>query len=337
LNYHPPANHVNQPVIDTDRKSADITCRGSHTTALPAGIISSSVTPFTGNGEFCASQLRDHVEWLLAEGTDGLSPLGSSGEFAALEVEVRKRILEEVLRINNGRVPVWAGTHHYSTRTTIELSRHAEAAGADALLIVPPYYMSPTLAQAKNHYRQIAAAVSIPIVLYHNVILTNVDFKTADLKELWDEGAIGGVKMSNPEADRICQLQQQVPEMPTYCGIDSVAFEGLCHGAHGWISGIPSIVPRAAKELYLAICASDLPRARKLWIPLAALMRFQFSAYLNGGPGAHWFSAMKATLNLIGPPVGNPEPPLGPLEPEYLGQLTDILTQLGYRTPVISA
>lgn len=304
---------------------------------LPAGIISSSVTPFTKSGELWMEQIEPHVEWLLAEGVDGLSPLGSSGEFAALETDDRKRILEEVLRVNHGRVPVWAGTHHYSTRTTIELSKHAEAAGADALLIVPPYYMSPTLPQAMDHYRRIADAVSIPIVLYHNVTLTNVDFRTADLAQLGEEGAIAAVKMSNSEADRICQLLQSAPRLRTYCGIDSVAFEGLCHGAWGWISGIPSIVPGAAKALYLAIAASDLPRARELWRPLSELMRFQFSAYLTRGMGAHWFSAMKAALNLIGPPVGDPQPPLAPLEAVYEERLIEILRELGYFTHSASA
>jgi 4-hydroxy-tetrahydrodipicolinate synthase len=306
-------------------------------TSLPAGIISSCVTPFSRDGELDLKQLDAHVEWLLAEGTDGLSPLGSSGEFPAIEPEGRKRILEEVLRINNGRVAVWAGTHHYSTSVTIDLSRHAEAAGANALLIVPPYYMSPTVAQAMDHYRRIADAVSIPIVLYHNVTLTNVDFRTSDLMQLGEEGAIAAVKMSNSEPDRICQLLQRAPGLRTYCGIDSVAFEGLCHGAHGWISGIPSIVPRAAKDLYLAIVSSDLRRARQLWIPLAELMRFQFSAYLTRGTGVHWLSAMKQALNLIGPPVGNPRLPLAPLEAEHCGELVGILNQLGYATSTTAA
>lgn len=304
---------------------------------LPEGIVSSSVTPFTRSGEIWMEQIRPHVEWLLAEEVDGLSPLGSSGEFAALEPDQRKRVLEEVLLVNNGRVPVWAGTHHYSTRTTIELSKHAEAAGAHALLIVPPYYMSPTVSQAMDHYRRIADAVSIPVVLYHNVTLTNVDFRTADLAKLAEEGAIAAVKMSNSEPDRICQLLQDVPQLRTYCGIDSVAFEGLCHGAHGWISGIPSIVPRAAKALYLAIAGSDLPHARQIWRPLSELMRFQFSAYLNRTSGAHWFSAMKAALNLIGPPVGDPQPPLAPLEAEHRAKLIGILTELGYAIQPASA
>ena len=308
------------------------TSKSPSTKALPLGIVASSVTPFSADGSISFSQIGPHIEWLLAEGVDGLSPLGSSGEFSALEVTDRKEVLEKVLSVNQGRVPVWAGTHHYSTRTTIELSRHAEAAGADALLIVPPYYMSPTVAQTMDHYRRIKDAVSIPIILYHNIPLTNVDLRTADLVQLAKEGVIGGVKMSNAEPDRICQLLQQAPtDLGVYCGIDSVAFEGLCHGARGWISGIPSIVPRAAKQLYQAIARGDLPTARALWKPLADLMRFQFSAYSNRGPGAHWFSAMKTTLNLIGPPVGDPLAPLAPLESMYREQLIEILTRLGYQ------
>jgi 4-hydroxy-tetrahydrodipicolinate synthase len=301
-------------------------------TALPSGIVASSVTPFYKNGGICLSRIGPHIEWLLAEGVNGLSPLGSSGEFTALEVSDRKQVLEEVLHVHRGRVPVWAGTHHYTTRTTIELSRHAEAAGADALLIVPPYYMSPTVAQTMDLYRRIRDAVSILIILCHNIPLTNVDFRTAELVQLANEGVIGGVKMSNAEPDRICELLQRAPaSLRVYCGIDSVAFEGLCHGAHGWISGIPSIVPRAAQQLFQAIARSDLTKARALCKPLADLMRFQFSAYLNRGEGARWFSAMKTTLNLIGPPVGDPLAPLAPLEPIYRAQLVEILARRGYQ------
>ena len=126
----------------------------------------------------------------------------------AMESSDRKRVIEAALEINNGRVPVIAGTHHYSTRIAIELSKHAEKAGADGLLIVQPYYMAPTPTQAMDHYRRIAEAVSIPIVLYHNVRGTCVNFTTDHLVKLFEEKVIAGVKMSNPEPDRICQLLQ---------------------------------------------------------------------------------------------------------------------------------
>ena len=116
-----------------------------------------------------------------------------------------------------------------------------------------------------------------------------------------------------------------------YCGIDSVAFEGLCHGAHGWISGIPSIVPGAARRLYEAIALrSDLATARSLWRTLAPLMRLEFGAYQARGEGANWFSVMKAALNMIGPEVGDPAPPILPLPREFRETLARILRELGY-------
>ncbi len=300
--------------------------------ALPPGIVASSVTPFSSDGSLQLERLKPHIDWLIAEGVAGLSPLGSSGEFTVLEVDERKRLLEEVVRVNDGRVSLWAGTHHYSTRATIDLSRHAAAAGADALLIVPPYYMAPTPEQTMDHYRRIADAVSIPIILYHNIPLTCVDLKTDQLLQLSEEGAIAAVKMSNPEPDRICELLQESDgALRVYCGIDSVAFEGLCHGAHGWISGIPSIVPRAARELYEAIAVrGDLQAARERWRLLSKLMRLEFSAYSKRGDGPHWFSVMKTTLNMIGPPVGEPELPVQPLEDIYRQRLEDLLVALGY-------
>jgi 4-hydroxy-tetrahydrodipicolinate synthase len=298
---------------------------------LPSGVLASTSTPFAADGTVCYDQIPAHVDWIISEGAHGISPLGSSGEFPVMELAERKRVLEVVLAANNGRVPLLAGTHCYSTRHTIELSRHAERAGADALLIVPPFYMSPTVSQTLDHYRRIAEAVRIPVVLYHNIPLTNIDLRTAHLVELFEEGAIGGVKMSNPEPDRICQLLQATGgKLKVYAGIDNVAFEGLCHGAHGWISGIPSMVPRAARQLYDALRDGDLPRAREVWAKLAPLMRMQFSAYLGRGDGAHWFSVMKATLNLIGPPVGDPAAPVLPLEPEWRAQLIPLLRDLGY-------
>jgi len=296
------------------------------------GVCASSITPFNPDGSLALAKLKPHVDWLIAEGVTAISPLGSSGEFAGMESDDRKRVLEAAIEACAGRVPIVAGTHHVSTRLTIDLSKHAEEAGADALLIVPPYYMAPTPAQTMDHFRRIADAVDIPVVLYHNIPLTAVDLRTGHLAQLFREGAIKGVKMSNPEPDRICSLLQETDgELSVYAGIDSVAFEGLCHGAHGWISGIPSMVPAAAVKLYQAISVNgDLAAARRIWSKLSPLMRLQFSAYHNGGDGAHWFSVMKAGLNLIGPEVGDPCPPVLPLPPEFHETLAALLRDLDY-------
>lgn len=296
------------------------------------GVCASSITPFKADGTFALERLKPHIDWLIAEGVAAISPLGSSGEFAGMEMEDRKRVLEASIDACAGRVPIVAGSHHVSTRLTIELSRHAERTGADALLIVPPYYMAPTPAQTMDHYRRIAEAVSIPIVLYHNIPLTGINLHTSHLAQLFREGAIKGVKMSNAEPDRICSLLQETEgQLSVYAGIDSVAFEGLCHGAHGWISGIPSMVPAAAVKLYEAISVrGDLAAARQVWARLSPLMRLQLSAYHNGGDGAHWFSVMKAGLNMIGPEVGDPSPPVLPLPVEFHETLATLLRGLGY-------
>lgn len=298
------------------------------------GVGASTVTPFAADGSIAFDKIKPHIDWIIAEGADALSPLGSSGEFAALTDDQRKAVLEAALDANAGRLPVVAGTAHCTTAGAVALSRHAEQAGADALLIVPPYYMAPTPSQVMTHYRRIAEAVSIPIVLYHNIPLTAVDLKTDHLAKLFEERAIGGVKMSNPEPDRICELLQATGgRLKVYAGIDTVAFEGLCHGAHGWISGIPSMVPGFARQVYAAIAErGDLAAGRALWAKLAPLMRMQFAAYHSRGEGPHWFSVMKATLNLIGPPVGDPCPPVLPLEEPYRRQLAESLVALGYAT-----
>jgi 4-hydroxy-tetrahydrodipicolinate synthase len=299
---------------------------------LPRGIVASSVTPSDGNGNLLLPQIKPHIDWLIDQGVDGLSPLGSAGEFFAFEVADRKRILETVIEANAGRRHIMAGTHHYCTRTTIELSRHAEKAGANSLLVVQPYYGSPSVSQAQDHYRRLAEAVSIPVVLYHNLSGTNVNLRTEHLLALFEEGAIAGVKMSNSDPARICELLHATDgKFVTYAGIDTVAFEGLCHGAYGWISGIPSLVPKVAKELYeLIAIESDLPSARILWKKLAPLMRLFFSGLLNAGGDPQWNSILKTGLNMIGPSVGELVAPVSRLDGVYEEQLSTILRGLGY-------
>ena len=296
------------------------------------GVCASTVTTSDGHGRLSLQRLKPHIDWLIADGADAISPLGSTGEFFAHETADRKRVLEGAIDACDGRVPVIAGTHHYSTRLTVGLSKHAERAGADALLIVPPYYARPTIGQVKDHYRRVAEAVSIPIVLYHNVAGTSIDLQTADLIELFEEGAIAGVKMSNREPDRICELLQGTEgRLAVYAGLDLVAFEGLCHGAHGWISGIPSTVPGAARRLYDAIAVrGDLDDARRQWERLAPLMRMLFGAFIHGGEGPQWLSVMYAALNLVGPAVGDPQRPVLPLGSEHRDRLRSILRDLGY-------
>jgi 4-hydroxy-tetrahydrodipicolinate synthase len=319
-------------VSDRETAQASTTDEPARVARLPRGVVASSVSPASLDGELLPELISPHIDWLIGEGVDGISPLGSSGEFVALSSDQRRLVLETAIAAVDGRVHVMAGTHHYSTSETVALSKHAEQAGADSLLIVPPYYMSPSRDEVMDHYRRIAESVSIPIVLYHNAKGSGVDLLTEHLVVLFEEGVISGVKMSNPDPDRLRQLLDATDNTcRVYAGLDAVAFEGLCHGVHGWISGIPSIVPRKAKELYDAIAIeSDLVRGRELWRALAPLMRFLFSAFLGRGDGPQWLGVAKGALNLIGPPVGSPIAPIRPLNEQYGAQLAAILSSLGY-------
>ena len=140
---------------------------------LVDGIVASSLTPFSPSGESRLDLLPAHIGWLIGEGVQGISPLGSSGEFVGIEVADRKRLLEGVIAANAGRVHIMAGTHHYATHLAIELSRQAEQAGADSLLIAPPYYMHPSINQTMG--MRIASAIRIPMIVYHSGGGTNVN------------------------------------------------------------------------------------------------------------------------------------------------------------------
>lgn len=302
---------------------------------LPHGLVASSVTPFKPDGSIDFPKLKPHIDWLIKERVAGISPLGSSGEFFAMESDARKRLVEAAIEAIDGRVPSMVGTHHYSTSITVDLSKHAEKAGADSLLVVPPYYGLPTPEGVMDHYRRIADAVSIPVVMYHNTAGTNVDLGTGHLIKLFEEGALAGVKMSHLMPDRMVELLQAGLKRATiYAGIDYVAFEGLSHGAHGWISAIPSLTPSRGVEMYEAIAEKgDLVTARKLWKKLAPLMRFVFqgSHIARTGPAPHWAAIMKTGLSMIGPDVGQPLLPSSPLDPENTRILAGLLKDLGYR------
>jgi 4-hydroxy-tetrahydrodipicolinate synthase len=201
------------------------------------------------------------------------------------------------------------------------------------LLVAPPYYMHPSISQTLDHYRRLADAVTIPIVVYYNFGGTNIDLRTEHLVQLFEENVIGGVKLSSVYPDRICELLQATDgKLVVYAGIDTVAFEGLCHGAHGWISALPSIVPRKAVEMYQTIAVKgDLIAARQQWRLLAPLMRLVFREHLGAGNDPNWLSIMKATLNMIGPSVGDPLLPIQPLDPETKKTIAGMVRALGYQ------
>ena len=148
------------------------------------GVCASTITPFDADGRLQLDRLKTHIDWIIKDGAHALSPLGSSGEFPALELEDRKRVLDAVLEANAGRLPVVAGTHCYSTRHTIELSRHAEKAGADALLVIG----SSLMVFSGFRFAKQAHEAGLPIA-----IVNRGHTRGDELAELKVEGDVGTV------------------------------------------------------------------------------------------------------------------------------------------------
>ena len=208
---------------------------------LPHGVVASSVTPFRKDGSLDFPAFKPHLDWLISEGVAGISPLGSSGEFFALESDDRKKVVEAQLEAIDGRVPTMVGSHHYSTRIAIDLSKHAEKAGADALLIVPPYYGLPTVAGVMDHYRRIAEAVSIPINLYHIPGTSEVAITIELLKAMMKYPHLAGIKDSSGNWENTETMLKRFPGFKIFPSSEGVLVKAMRLGAAGCITASGNI------------------------------------------------------------------------------------------------
>jgi len=169
----------------------------------PIGIYAPTVTAFQADESLDERGTRAFVRFLLDAGVHGLTPLGSAGEFVALTDEERMTAMEWILDEVNGKVPVYAGTGHYSTRATIRLSQHALRNGASGLMIMPPYLLRPPKQDVLDHFRRIRESVPLPIMVYNVPILCGVELSPQDIMTLAREDVIHSVKWSHVEVARI--------------------------------------------------------------------------------------------------------------------------------------
>jgi len=223
-----------------------------------------------------------HWDWLITQqGADGLVIAGTSGEFIALEADERLRLFRLVKDVVRGRVPVIFGTGHYSTKLTIKLSEEAQKCGADALIVILPYYQRPSKPAVIEHYRRVRQATDLPIMLYNNPLNSAcVDLSPLEIAQLVEEGVLQMVKSTYGTVEPIHDLSYLVGDrMAIFYGSFLAAFEGLCAGAHGWISGILNVVTKAAKELYASVVVeNDAHKGLRIWkkiLPLVHLWTYQ--------------------------------------------------------------
>jgi 4-hydroxy-tetrahydrodipicolinate synthase len=278
------------------------------------GVLPALITPFTDDGETIDTRaLEANVERLIAGGVAGLVPGGSTGEFTTLSHAERRQLVEVTVGAAAGRVPVVAGTGALSTRETVELSVHAEQAGAAAVMVVPPFYDALSWRELLAHYTAVAEAVGIPIMYYNLPSASGVTLTAAQLREL----PVSSLKDTGGDAVAATELIQS--DGPTLLnGWDTLTFAALAAGVRAVVWGAASILPRQCVELHrLLIDDIDLPAARDLWARLWPLCRFLESQ--------SYPAAVKAACRLVGDTTGPVRAPLLPLEDDATAELAGLL------------
>jgi 4-hydroxy-tetrahydrodipicolinate synthase len=235
------------------------------------------VTPMHRDGAVDWEALQRLVEWHVAEGTDAIVAVGTTGESATLDVDEHLAVVKSVIATAAGRVAVIAGTGANSTAEAIELTRAAADIGADACLLVTPYYNKPTQEGLYRHHRAVAEAVGISQILYNVPGRTGVDMQNATVARLAGLPNITGIKDATGNLERGRELMALVGDrMAVYSGDDATAIELMLAGARGNISVTANVAPRAMSQACAAALRGDAAAARAANAPLAALHRDLF-------------------------------------------------------------
>jgi len=241
------------------------------------GSLVATITPFR-NGGVDERGFQNFIAWQIEQGTHGLVPCGTTGESPTLSHKEHKRVVELCLDVAKGKVPVIAGAGSNSTAEAIDLTRHAKEAGADAALIVTPYYNKPTQEGLYRHFRAVADAVDIPILAYNIASRTAINVETDTLVRLVkDCPNIVGVKEASGSLDQMTQVILACgPDFSVLSGDDNLTLPLMSVGGRGVISVIANIVPRETAEMTHAALAGDWKLARELHLKLFPLARAAF-------------------------------------------------------------
>ena len=280
------------------------------------------VTPFQ-DGKVDEQGLVDLIEFQIANGTHGIVPCGTTGESATLSHEEHRRVVELTLQTARGRVPVMAGTGSNSTEESIELTKHAKAAGADGALMITPYYNKPSQEGLYRHFKAVAEAVDIPIVLYNVPGRTSVNMLPATVARCAEIDNIVGIKEATADLHQVSDVVRLCPpSFAVLSGDDFTALPTISVGGAGVISVTSNVAPGKMAAMMDAALAGDYARARELHYQLFPLMKAMF---LDTNP-----VPAKAALALMGKiKSGAVRLPLYETDAATLANLKTVLAEQG--------
>ncbi|TDR89220.1 4-hydroxy-tetrahydrodipicolinate synthase [Enterovirga rhinocerotis] len=221
------------------------------------GSLTALVTPFK-DGKIDEEALRKQVDWQIQSGTNGLVPVGTTGESPTLNHAEHGRVVEICIDEAKGRVPVIAGAGSNATTEAVALARHAEKAGADAVLVVTPYYNKPTQEGMFQHFKAVNDAIGIPIIIYNIPPRSVVDMSVATMSRLYELGNIAGVKDATANLARVSQQRHAMgPDFLQLSGEDMTALAYNAAGGHGCISVVSNVAPAQCAEMQAKSLAGD--------------------------------------------------------------------------------
>ena len=277
---------------------------------VPRGIIPPIITPLTDDGEVNYPVLRQMVNHLIDNGVHGLFPLGTTGEFYAFD-ETR------------GRVPVYGGANHITTRGVIRLVKICEEVGVDAVSVLTPMFVSQTQDELYAYYKEIAESTSLPIILYNNKPKTNVTITPATVAKLAEIDNIVAVKDSTGDmtnAAEYIRLTRDNDNFHVLMGRDTLIHAALCYGATGAIASCANVAPRIAADIYDKFMEGDLKGSLDAQFELAPL---RIACGMGTFP-----AVIKEGLVQQGIPVGKCLAPIGELTPEEKEKLHQVLVDM---------
>ena len=288
------------------------------------GVYPALITPFTKDDEVDAAGLKRMVEYVEEGGVAGIVPCGTTGESATLSHEEHKRVIDIV--VANAKVPVIAGTGSNNTKEAIDLTRHAADAGAEACLLITPYYNKPNVQGLKEHFRQIGDSADIPLILYNIPSRTGLNMSAETIVEIAAEvETVKGVKEASGNLKQVGAIIKLAKErgldFTVVAGDDFLTLPIMSLGGKGVISVAANIAPQPMSEMVDAMLKGDIEKARELNLRLFPLFEAMF---LETNP-----IPVKRAAELMGLPAGHVRLPLGGLSEENEQKLRKVLEELG--------
>jgi 4-hydroxy-tetrahydrodipicolinate synthase len=285
------------------------------------GSFTALVTPLK-NGSVDEKAFRDLVDWQIAEGTSGLVPVGTTGESPTLSHDEHNHVVEWCVQQAGGRVPVVAGAGSNSTQEAVQLAKHAEKAGADAVLVVTPYYNKPTQEGMYQHFKAINDAIGIPILIYNIPPRSVIDMSVDTMKRLYELKNIAGVKDATANMARVSQQRAACgPDFNQMSGEDITALGFMAHGGHGCISVTSNVAPRLCAEFQAACLRGDFAAALKVQDKLAPL---HINLFVETSP-----APVKYAMSLIGKCSENVRLPMVPASDKARSAVREAMVHAG--------